>query len=245
MTAYLQEIFSSIQGEGTHVGCRQIFIRFAGCNWSCAYCDTPTNNPANFIIENTPGLRDFVNMPNPAEPEQLATIIKQSFDLPLYHSVSLTGGEPLLHTGFIKELLPRISGTRRGIFLETNGTMPDELSGIINLINIISMDIKLESSTKTATPWKLHSEFLEIAAQKEVYLKLVVSEATTDQEITQAGKLIHTVAPQAALILQPVTPKEGILPPPIDRVLKLQEQALKLVNSVRVIPQTHLMMGQL
>ncbi|RYD04476.1 hypothetical protein N752_13975 [Desulforamulus aquiferis] len=34
--ANIQEIFSSIQGEGPYVGCRQIFIRFTGCNWQCA-----------------------------------------------------------------------------------------------------------------------------------------------------------------------------------------------------------------
>jgi len=35
------EIFSSFQGEGTLVGRRQIFIRFAGCPLRCSYCDTP------------------------------------------------------------------------------------------------------------------------------------------------------------------------------------------------------------
>ncbi|MBN1405468.1 MAG: 7-carboxy-7-deazaguanine synthase QueE, partial [Candidatus Omnitrophica bacterium] len=42
-TANVLEIFSSIQGEGIYVGERQIFIRFAGCNLNCVYCDTKNN----------------------------------------------------------------------------------------------------------------------------------------------------------------------------------------------------------
>ncbi|MDX9694125.1 MAG: 7-carboxy-7-deazaguanine synthase QueE, partial [Methanothermobacter sp.] len=46
MRAPIMEVFSSIQGEGLLVGCRQIFIRFAGCNLNCKYCDTPeSRNP--------------------------------------------------------------------------------------------------------------------------------------------------------------------------------------------------------
>ena len=39
--SYLSEVFSSIQGEGLYVGDRHLFVRFAGCNLNCQYCDTP------------------------------------------------------------------------------------------------------------------------------------------------------------------------------------------------------------
>ncbi len=243
---YLQEFFSSVQGEGPFVGCRQVFIRLAGCNWTCAYCDTPTDPaPETWVLEKTPGCRDFMTLPNPVEPQQLAEIVACHYDLTLHHSVSLTGGEPLLHTHFLKELIPRISGTRAGIFLETNGTLPGELSSVIHCIDIVSMDIKLESSTKTKTPWDVHKEFLAIASQKKVYVKVVISAATKEAEIEQTGKLIGSIDPEIELILQPVTAKGGIGAGSVDRVLKFQEQALKVLKNVRVIPQTHLMMGQL
>jgi len=41
MTAFVDEVFSSVQGEGPRIGERHIFVRFQGCNIRCRYCDTP------------------------------------------------------------------------------------------------------------------------------------------------------------------------------------------------------------
>ena len=40
INAPIIEIFSTFQGEGSFIGKRQIFVRFAGCNLNCNYCDT-------------------------------------------------------------------------------------------------------------------------------------------------------------------------------------------------------------
>ena len=49
MQANLIEIFSSVQGEGRYVGCRQLFVRFEGCNLQCRYCDTENAPGTPFI----------------------------------------------------------------------------------------------------------------------------------------------------------------------------------------------------
>lgn len=244
MESPVAEIFSSVQGEGLLAGCRQVFIRLYGCNLDCAFCDTVlSEKPAHCRVEATPGRGKFKLLPNPLKVEDIAAEAA-AFDLSLHHSVSLTGGEPLLRPFFIRELAPRLKGTRRGIYLETNGTLPEALSEVIHLIDIVAMDFKLPSVTGLSPFWDEHRRFLEMAAVKETYVKIVVGEETTYQEIEMAAGLIQSVAADIPLVLQPVTATgsvKGISPA---HALDLQRQALKKLADVRIIPQTHKMMGQ-
>lgn len=244
MAGTVTEIFSSVQGEGLLAGCRQVFIRLHGCNLACSFCDTVScAEPAYCRLELTPGRGDFKLLPNPLKAEDVAAAAA-AFDLSLHHSVSLTGGEPLLHTPFIRELVPLLKGTRRGIYLETNGTLPDKLSEVIDLIDIVAMDFKLPSVTGLPPFWDEHRLFLEIAASKETYVKIVVGEETTYKEIEKAAGLIKSIADGIPLIIQPVSPTRGIRGISPARALDLQRQALKKLVDVRIIPQTHKMMGQ-
>ncbi len=245
MSLYVTEIFSSIQGEGLLAGCRQIFIRLYGCNLNCSYCDTVyKQKPLYCRLEETPGHRNFKLIPNPVRLENAAAAAFM-LNLSIHHSISLTGGEPLLHTSFLKELVPLLKGTRRGIYLETNGTLPDELIKVIDLVDIVSMDFKLPSTTGLPPFWEKHREFLKIASSKEVYVKIVVGERTTYDEIEKTTELISGIRTDLPLIMQPVSinGRVGCIPPVY--LLSLQEHALKKLLDVRIIPQTHKIMRQL
>lgn len=237
------EIFSSIQGEGKYVGCRQVFVRFEGCNIHCRYCDTE-NQPGmheNCQVEPVSGSHRFELVKNPLSSEQVREIVKKMLKEVPHQAVSFTGGEPLLHADFIQSIAKGL-GTK--VFLETNGTLYESLGKIIGDVDIISMDIKLPSIVGEPL-WEVHRRFLEIARQKDLYVKIVVSEETDAKEFQQAIGLLENTAPEALLIIQPVTPYGGCKAASPKKVLDCQAYALKHLKDVRVIPQTHKMIGQI
>jgi len=241
-TITVAEVFSSIQGEGPYVGYRQVFVRLTGCNLECAFCDTPESRSkvAAGNIEITAGKRDFQTILNPIPIDELAKYINQLLIMP-HHSVSLTGGEPLCQAEAIVKLAPFVNGR---LYLETNGTLTEKLALVLPYIDLISMDIKLPSTTGQEL-WQQHREFLQLANTRTVFVKLVVTNTTSVEEFQHAIELIAAVDCNIPLIIQPVTPIkncEGATP---DMVLAWQEQALTLLRDVRVIPQTHKFMNQL
>lgn len=244
----LTEIFSSAQGEGPMVGCRQLFLRFAGCNLTCSYCDTPlVPGKEGCKIEYEPGSNGFTYLPWPITIKQVIETVINKFNLSNHHSISITGGEPLQHYQLLKEMLPMLKGTRKGIFLETNGTLYDELKQIIEHVDIISMDIKLPSTAKISPRWDAHREFIKVAVNNNTYfyIKLVVSDQTPMDELRLVWGLIRDYAPGVTVIIQPVTPYNGIGCPSIGQLLDWQLQAMDYIDDVRIISQTHRAVGML
>ncbi|HWR45580.1 7-carboxy-7-deazaguanine synthase QueE [Sporomusa sp.] len=240
--ANIVEVFSSIQGEGLYIGTRQIFVRFAGCNLTCDYCDTPDSRQLceYALVERTPGKRNFDKIANPLSIDHLAQRINSLLAI-RHHSISLTGGEPLGQTETLIKLAPKLNSL---IYLETNGTMFDKLAQALPHIHIISMDLKLPSIAGRAY-WQEHYEFLRLAATKEVFVKLVITGQTGWDEFKQAIDLVASVSTSIPLILQPVTPCNASTAVTPDAMLTYQAEALRLLENVRVIPQTHKFMGQL
>ena len=102
----LSEIFYSIQGEGTYAGVPAVFVRLAGCNLSCDFCDTDYS--LKFLA--------------PVE-EVVDRVLAAGGDCPM---VVLTGGEPLAQ----REALALIEALLRAgkrVHIESNGTIAVEL----------------------------------------------------------------------------------------------------------------------
>ncbi|WP_316348547.1 7-carboxy-7-deazaguanine synthase QueE [Desulfuromonas acetoxidans] len=233
------ELFSSIQGEGSLVGCRQVFLRLAGCNLDCAYCDTDFQPSKCARIETQPGSEQFLYWENPLESTRLlAHLSTWKHQQPhLHHSLSLTGGEPLLHAEALKAWLPQLS-TLFPIQLETNGTLPQALQLVIDQVEWVVMDIKLESQTGEPTPWAQHGEFLRVAVKRSCCVKLVVGPGTSESELVQAAQLVRDNAPDSEVFLQPCTVAGQCS---LNGRILLQWQALIAEQGVRVrvVPQTH------
>lgn len=246
MTTDLVEIFCSVQGEGPFAGARQVFIRFAGCNLKCAYCDTPYAAAPQFRVEVPPGSRNFFTYPNPVDENTVIGLVRQYFPSQV-HSICFTGGEPLLHSEFIKSCGRSFKELGNSLFLETNGTLPVQLATVLDDLDYISMDIKLPSSTRAPETWERHRDFLTVGRGTNIYVKTVVTEQTPDWEIIKAAQIIQEVAPEILLVIQPVTPQpeHQEQKPAAAQLLRWQELALLYIKDVRVIPQTHRLMGQL
>jgi len=245
--ADLAEVFSSIQGEGLHIGRRQIFVRFIGCNLDCDYCDTHQFDGVKVCrLEETPGRGDFHAIPNPVTLETLTGLLArwQGGWPGVHHSVSLTGGEPLLQVELLREWLPHI---RRllPVHLETNGVLHTALSAVVRELDYISMDIKLPSATGENAQWDHHAEFLAVAAATGLSVKVVVNSATEPWEILRASELTASVSVSIPFIIQPETADDLSVRIRPAELVALQELASGLLKDVRIIPQTHRFIGLL
>lgn len=237
--AELIEVFSSIQGEGVLVGFRQIFLRMAYCNLSCAYCDTPFTPQKTCRVETRPGSETFDDVTSPVPLEVLLQTVRNWMDqLPgAHHSLSITGGEPLVQDDVLAEWLPALRQLLP-IYLETNGTMPVALERLLPYIDWVSMDLKLPSQTGLEPQWDIHREFLTLAAKKNCFVKAVVGSETPEEELLMAARLVHEIAPNVTLILQPVTTSAGISLSS-KQLLAMHALVAGIHSAVRVIPQTH------
>jgi organic radical activating enzyme len=163
-----------------------------------------------------------------------------------HHSVTFTGGEPLLQSEAVRALGAAVRNLGGRTWLETHGGRVREVESVVSLLDFVSMDIKLPSSSGDFIPLDVHREFLEIARMAEVYAKVVVTPETMNAELLQAAVMVASVDPEVTLVLQPVTPFGQVRAAPSpDRMLEVQALCLTAHRNVRVIPQTHKLTGQL
>ncbi len=102
----LAEIFYSIQGEGLWTGTPAVFVRLAGCNLACDFCDTDYST--KFF----------------ATTDQVVAMVREAGrDCPM---VVLTGGEPLAQAETLS-LIEALRRDRRRVHIESNGTIFTEL----------------------------------------------------------------------------------------------------------------------
>jgi organic radical activating enzyme len=221
--AKVNDIFVSIQGEGKYICEEQCFVRFYGCNLSCDFCDTKISTFKEYSCS------------------ELIEAVKQIIDGKDIKAISLTGGEPLLERDFLLDFLPELKKEGFKIYLETNGTLYNELFDVMDYIDIISMDIKLPSSTKERPFWREHEEFLKVAEAKELFVKLIICSDTSREDLDRAVNLVSGINPKITFILQPNSEQMGT-----ELAMKMHEfkrYCRERLSDVRAIPQIHKALG--
>ena len=195
MKAPIIEIFSSFQGEGLLIGERQIFVRFAGCNLNCNYCDTDDSKSEKSGTLMTP--------------QEVSEEIEKILT-PDCKTISFTGGEPSLYPDFISQVSKNFN---LKIMLETNGTLPDNID-LIDELNIVSLDIKLPEHfdgdfDESIFLNEIKSLNLLIAKCINVYCKVVILPSTKIKSFKEVvEKLSQNISDKSDLkiIIQPSSP---------------------------------------
>lgn len=161
------ETFISINGEGQHAGELALFIRFAGCNLNCNYCDTR-----------------WANQPDVVYQEMTETEIKALVTDSGVRNVTLTGGEPLLQPGMYQLLETMGSLPDIRIEIETNGSV--DIEPYMTLIRrpAFTLDYKLPGSGMEAGMNTENYRYLT----KEDTVKFVISDKA---DLTRAREIIE------------------------------------------------------
>jgi 7-carboxy-7-deazaguanine synthase len=247
--ANLVEIFSSVQGEGPHVGCSTLFVRFAACDLRCRWCDSPHTwkaGPVCRIEDPARGERERAN------PVPLAEVVAaaEALDLARHRFVSLTGGEPLLQPDAVGAIAAALRGRGPRILLETHGLARAALERVVDAIDVVSMDWKLASEVERADRPRgagreefhaEHAAFLRSAQGRcETYVKVVVTPTTREEELDALAQHVAAVDPGTLVVIQPVTPRGSVKErPAAAQLLAWQVRLERRLRDVRVIPQTH------
>jgi organic radical activating enzyme len=248
-TVPLVEVFSSVQGEGRHLGRATTFVRVAVCPIRCLYCDTPHSYRARpeFRLEVGGVVSAVANPVTPAAAAASAAASAAANRFGRTTLVSLTGGEPLLYPGFVAAFGPLVRADGRLVALETAAHDAAALRRCVAAIDHLSADYKLPGTMAAGDCEALGAACVACvavaaAAGITIDVKMVLTAAVTDAVMTAALDRLAGFMGRFELILQPVTPSLAVDSPcPIDRVARLA--ALAADFEPRVVPQLHKQLG--
>jgi len=169
----VNEIFGpTIQGEGPHMGHRVGFLRLAGCNLSCSWCDTPYS-------------WDWTRYDKNAEshPMEVADVAAKVNEMGVTRLI-LTGGEPMLQQGRIPELY-RLTGC--AIDVETNGTRAPKAE-VVEAVDLFCVSPKLAHAQDPEERRIVEDAmfaFGKLAQTKKAIFKFVAEQESDFEEIRQ------------------------------------------------------------
>lgn len=207
---HVAELFTSINGEGIKAGQLAVFVRFAGCNLNCVYCDTTWANQkdtAYMIMDEQMILREI----------QKTGIT----------NITLTGGEPLLREGMDVLLQTLLSDPELVIEIETNGSIAlekyQQLAKQKNGSDRLSftMDYKLPYS---GMEMKMYLENINVLQLKDT-VKFVCS---NKEDLEKAEEIVnkYKLTKKCHVYFSPVFGKID----PVDIVEFMKERRLNGVN---------------
>jgi 7-carboxy-7-deazaguanine synthase len=220
------EIFGpTIQGEGAVIGTKTMFVRTAGCDYRCVWCDSA------FTWDGS--AKEEIRLMEPAEiVEELLRMAEGNFSY-----VTISGGNPALIGSPMKTLIDLLHEKGIKVGMETQGSMYQEW---FSLLDQITVSPKPPSSNMTPDLDKL-DRILQTLHPDKASLKVVVF----DEDDFRFAKSIHRRYPRFAFYVQPGNADVNEPGDISKRLLTSLEWLFEKVmgdpdmNEVKVLPQLH------
>ena len=170
MKVRIFEIFTSVEGEGILYGTKTLFVRLAGCPFTCFYCDTkeslPLDSGTEYSIEDANKLID-------------SNLKKQTY------KVNFTGGDPLIQHQAVAQLAKHIQEKNIPTYLESSCFDVEKFNHVLPFIDIVKIEFKTKDSDFVEE--KIYDKFIthtmkclesSVNAKKTTFIKIVVSSKT-------------------------------------------------------------------
>lgn len=235
MKVRLFEIFTSLEGEGILYGTKTLFVRLAGCPFTCFYCDTKESLPMDSGQE--------------YEIKDACSLIEKNLVDKTY-KVNFTGGDPLVQAEAVSEMAKFIQSKKIPTYLESSCYDSKKFSKVLPFIDYVKIELKTKDSDFVDP--KHYSTLIEnaleclkqsIVAKKPTYIKIVVSSKTDlDTFSDLVDKIFKTVGTRdlKGFIIQPTY---GVAEPTLQKLLSFYDATFSHYPEVRVVPQLHKLIG--
>jgi len=235
MKVRISEIFTSVEGEGILYGTKTLFVRLAGCPFTCFYCDTleslPMDSGTEYSIENACQLID--------------TNLKENT-----FKVNFTGGDPLIQYQGVAELAKHVKSKTIPTYLESSCFDSEKFNHVLPYIDFVKIEFKTKDSDFVDSQHydrlidnALQCLSLSIQAKKTTYIKIVVSNKTSTNSIQSLITKVFEKISQNDISGFIIQPTYGVAEPSLDHLLKLYDIVYPSYNEVRVVPQLHKFIG--
>ena len=216
------EIFATLQGEGPSIGTPSTFVRLAGCNLACSWCDTPYTWDWKTFSKERRVQRMSI--------ERVLTAVFQHTS----KNVVITGGEPLLQAQPLVELGRCLTESGRRIEVETNGTIapPSVLTPYVAEWNVSP---KLPNSGESEERRLKSDPLREFASLGNAWFKFVVMDR---DDLNEVLALIDEYdLKRDRVLLSP----EGVGPGDLTR--RMQDLAVPAIElGLRMVPRLHILL---
>ncbi|TWT26375.1 7-carboxy-7-deazaguanine synthase QueE [Planomicrobium sp. CPCC 101110] len=221
----VMEVFGpTIQGEGMIMGQKTMFVRTAGCDYSCAWCDS------SFTWDGT-------GKSVSKKPHEIIEELRQIGGEAFSH-VTISGGNPALHKG-IGELVDLCHENGWKVAVETQGSMWQDW---LRSVDDITLSPKPPSSGMKTDFGKLDA-IMEKLAESNASLKVVVF----DEEDFKYAEDVHLRYPRVPFFLQTgnsdtvTTDDSRLVRDLLERYEWLIDHSVRspIMNDAKVLPQLH------